>query len=193
MNYSDYNKTRSSLYILGKEFIIVVVVIFSALSFTLGYFVGKSGKDEKSEPFAEMTEITPSPQEKEILPEQPSTPEEIPQSAMQSKEYLKTEPQRTISPKKAKNPKTNLLQKGIEIIYTVQLGAFKNASDAENFKVKYENKGYKTYITVSQNMRNEKIYKIRTGEFKDRKDAEILSLKLKKSEGLNSFVTYKNK
>ena len=45
MNNPDFHKERSSLQLLGKEFMIVVVVLFSALSFTLGYFVGKSGID----------------------------------------------------------------------------------------------------------------------------------------------------
>ncbi len=51
MSDADFHKDRSSSQLLGKEFIIVVVVIFSALSFTLGYFVGKSGdrrEDRKS-------------------------------------------------------------------------------------------------------------------------------------------------
>lgn len=60
-------------------------------------------------------------------------------------------------------------------------------------KTKLEKKGYKTYITLSTNKKkHEKIYKIRTGEFDDKKEAEMLALKLKKTEGLNAFVTSRN-
>jgi cell division septation protein DedD len=79
-----------------------------------------------------------------------------------------------------------------ELIYTVQLGAFKNETEAENFITIYDKKGYKPYITVSRNKKNEKIYRIRSGEFKERKSAEILAMKLKKTEGLNTYVTFKN-
>ncbi len=59
----DFHRDRASLQLLGKEFMIVVVVIFSALSFTLGYFVGKSGNP--SQP-AEMIQI-PQKQEPAAL------------------------------------------------------------------------------------------------------------------------------
>ncbi|MEW6107644.1 MAG: SPOR domain-containing protein [Nitrospirota bacterium] len=209
MKDADF-KDRASLYILGKEFIIVIVVIFSALSFTLGYFVGKGSNDKKNEPVSQMMEITPSPQKQEQIYAQPSKPEETNQDYVQTAEdgrlYNKAEQQKNEMTHDAKpsektrgssresRPTGSAVsgQKEHEIIYTVQLGAFKNASDAENFKAKYDKKGYATYITVSKNSTNEKIYKIRTGEFRERKDAEILSLKLKKNEGLNSFVTFKN-
>ena len=66
MNDADFHKDRSSLQLLGKEFIIVVVVIFSALSFTLGYFVGKSGTDRKTgKSFAGYRRLSPMPQKQE--------------------------------------------------------------------------------------------------------------------------------
>lgn len=65
MNNPDFHKERASLQLLGKEFLIVVVVIFSALSFTLGYFVGKYGNPSQA---AEMAPI-PQKQEPAALPQ----------------------------------------------------------------------------------------------------------------------------
>ena len=79
------------------------------------------------------------------------------------------------------------------VLYTVQLGALKSASEAGKMRARLLKKGYKTYIDISTNRKkHEKIYKIRAGEFEDRKEAEILALKLKNTEGLKTFVTPKN-
>jgi cell division septation protein DedD len=76
MSDADFHKNRPSLQLLGKEFIIVVVVIFSALSFTLGYFVGKSGTDGKTENLSHAQEIVPMPQRQE--PTAPPQPQDTP-------------------------------------------------------------------------------------------------------------------
>ena len=67
MNNPDFHKDRSSLQLLGKEFMIVMVVIFSALSFTLGYFVGKSGVDKKAENPSQTADMIPIPQKQETV------------------------------------------------------------------------------------------------------------------------------
>ena len=59
MKNGDFHKNSSSLQLLGKEFIIVIVVIFSAVSFTLGYFVGKSGMDNGQKNLPQAAEVTP--------------------------------------------------------------------------------------------------------------------------------------
>jgi cell division septation protein DedD len=79
-----------------------------------------------------------------------------------------------------------------DAVYTVQLGALKNAEEARQLRAKYAKKGYKTFIAVSRSKGKVKIYKVRTGEFTEKKDAEILALRLKKNEGLSAFVTVKN-
>jgi cell division septation protein DedD len=77
------------------------------------------------------------------------------------------------------------------IKYTVQIGAFKNDTDADTMKVKYSKKGYKPFIVVSTTKKHEKLYKVMIGEFQNRKEAELLSVKIKKAEGLQTFVTFK--
>lgn len=76
MNNADFQRDRPALQLLGKEFIIVVVVVFSALSFTLGYFVGKSGIEKKPENLSQAAELTPLPQKQE--PETLPQPQNIP-------------------------------------------------------------------------------------------------------------------
>jgi cell division septation protein DedD len=74
----------------------------------------------------------------------------------------------------------------------VQIGAFSNASEARNLKTTFDKKGYTTYITVARDNKKRKVYKVKTGEFKERKDAAILALRLKKTEGLTTYVTAKS-
>jgi cell division septation protein DedD len=77
-------------------------------------------------------------------------------------------------------------------VYSVQLGALKNAAEARRLKEKYTRKGYRTSITVTRLKNKDKVYKVKAGEFRDRKDAELLALKLKKNEGVHAFVTPRN-
>ena len=198
MNNNDL-EDNSSLYILGKEFIIVIVVIFSGLSFTLGYFVGKMSSEQNAPALHQKAEIPPLTQKIE--------PQPVPADAQQAAQPAALSPQSQVSTVPSVLPETQsrteqkasapsnaaaMKTREREIIYTVQLAAFRSSSDADNAKANLEKKGYKAYITISRNSKNETIYKVRTGEFKDRKDADIFSLKLKKNEGLNTFVTFKN-
>lgn len=222
MNKSDFEDKLPSSFI-GKEVIIVTVVIFSALSFTLGFFVGKSTVNKSPAPAAQITEIPPSLQKQEPLSEQPVAHEETSQHTLsateQSQKNTQAEQQNSdvlirgkdiksvkeISKKPLNEQAMQDKESGSShepsakskitkktIIYTVQLGAFKNVSEAENFRNEYDKKGYRTYTVISENKKREKIYKIRTGEFNEKKDAEIFSLKLKKTEGVNSFVAFKS-
>jgi cell division septation protein DedD len=212
----DNIKDKDSNFLAGKEILIMLVVIFSALSFTLGYFVGKYGKEEKSEDLLQSSAAAPQPPEAQPL--QPKThtsaQEVFIQGTSKSSQDIKpvqseifvipektakTTPKQSAkeSPKidaKADAPSASDIkpQKDGQV-YTVQLNALKNPEEAEKFRAKYEKKGYKTYIVVSNDKKNNKIYKIRTGEFRDKQDAEILSLKISKTEGLNTFVALKNR
>lgn len=236
MNNPDFHKERSSLQLPGKEFMIVVVVIFSALSFTLGYFVGKYGdasQTVKTAPIPQKQETAallqpqnaPASENKDALQAEATAgrPDETLQKGpvvideAKKPEALKTVP--IVKGKTAAQPATQQLPKepvkdpskdplkkteakaGPDSeagsgsdgpLYTVQMAAFKSASEAKSFSKKHSKKGLKTYITTSTGKKKIKIYKVKTGEFKDRKAAEVLSLKLNKTEKLKSFVTLKS-
>jgi cell division septation protein DedD len=85
------------------------------------------------------------------------------------------------------------LTKTTKITYTVQAGAFKSSQEAGILKDKLVKKGYTAYIIQSESKKHENLYKVMIGKFPTRKQAEVLSLKIKKSEGLQTFVTFGTK
>jgi len=233
MNNPDFNKERASLQLLGKGFMIVVVVVFSALSFTLGYFVGKYENPSQAAEMAPIpqkqeTAVLPQPQPAAVAENKDTQPAEatangpaqaLPKEPFVIDEAKKTEPLKASPPVKEKTaaqlvtqqlpkePVKDTVKKpetkagpasegsGEQLdgpVYTVQMAAFKSASEAKSFSKKHAKKGLKTYITTSKDKKNVKIYKVKTGEFRDRQAAEIMSLKLNKTEKLKSFVTLKS-
>jgi len=210
MNGADRRDYRSAS-LAGKIVLIGVVIICSSLSFVLGYFVGRSEEPKKPEPSRIAEVISESPRV-EVQPPRPVVPDapqentstttvatavtEAPKPAgtetkaeAKTSEAAATGTSATPSPER---PAVRSDEKGdtaTKVSYTVQLGALRNAAEAARIRKKYEKKGYKTYVVITRNKKHDKLYKIRIGEFLERKDAEILSLKLKKAEGLQSFVT----
>ena len=192
-------KEMSSVFYIGKWIVIIAILITSSLSFTLGYFVGKSFQP----PVVNQTTVIPvqesaeqkniESEKKEALvrqPEQTQKPQETQQTvkAQQAQETKKTqitkETKQTTETKETK--KTLKTRK-----YTVQTGAFKDISDANALKSRLDKKGYKTYIAPTETKTHKKLYKVMAGDFVTRKEAEVLSIKIKKAEGLKTFVTFK--
>jgi cell division septation protein DedD len=62
MNNTGFDRHGSAPQLVAKGFLIVIVVVFSAVSFTLGYFVGKSGMDSSQKNLPQPAEIIPIPQ-----------------------------------------------------------------------------------------------------------------------------------
>lgn len=90
---------------------------------------------------------------------------------------------------KNKEEKLPRLQEPKEAIFTVQVGAFRNASYAETLATWLKDKGYNAYITATGPKEGEKFYKVYIGKFAKKEKAKILSEKIKSSEGLQAFVT----
>jgi cell division septation protein DedD len=194
-------KENSSVVIINKWLVIMTILITSSLSFTLGYLVGK----RVTFPVVNQTSVIPGQEiteqknikleEKETAIQQPQqtqktqlpggTQQKETQQAQQTKKPKGTEGTGQVrkTQESQKNPKTRK--------YTIQAGAFNDISDANALKARLDKKGYKTYITPSETQKHKKFYKVRIGNFATRKEAEIISIKIKKTEGLNTFVTFK--
>ncbi len=206
-------------FMLGKEFIIVLVIIFSGLSFTLGYFVGKSNAP-KPEPALQAVESSGQLQKQEMPPAPPSPAIAPASEQTQARPPLQLavlppmkEPASQIVPitekpvQQKKSAEPQIVKPAAEkpaqkvepasaletksALYTVQIGAFRNVVEAKHLKAKFDKKGYKSFISAGKNKKSQKIFKVKTGEFKEKKEAEVLALKLKKTEGLQTYVTLK--
>jgi len=221
----DYPEKPSG-FLFGKEFIIVLVIVFSGVSFTLGYFVGKNTAgtaanslqaaegivqqnrpDLPPAPPAQSTETAPA-----AVPSQGISPESAPAAAVPKQgdgkdtgaapqEQLKAGVQQkhtqpgaagTSTEKTAAKTAQESLTAEKTRLYTVQIGAFKSTEEAKQLKARFEKKGYTSFVSAVKDKNGNKIYKVKTGEFPDKKDADVLALKLKKTEGLHTYVTTKS-
>ena len=70
-----------------------------------------------------------------------------------------------------------------EKIYRVQVGAFKNITNAEKLKNELSTKGYSSFITNVNGL-----YKVQVGAFRNKENAQKLVNELK-SKGYNSFIS----
>ena len=75
------------------------------------------------------------------------------------------------------------------VIFTVQAGAFKNASYAEALMAWLKEKGYSAYMTLSESKEGGKLYKVYIGKFTERDEAKTISEKIRNNEGIQTFVT----
>ena len=78
---------------------------------------------------------------------------------------------------------TQSITDSTEKIYRVQVGAFKNISNAEKLKNELSTKGYNSFITNVNGL-----YKVQVGAFKNKANAQKLVNELK-SKGYNSFIS----
>jgi cell division septation protein DedD len=227
MNEEDYPEKPSG-FLFGKEFIIVLVIVFSGMSFTLGYFVGKNTagtaanslqaaegimqQNRPDLPSALPARAQPQPTETApaVVPSQGISPESAPAtvtSKQANDENAGTAPQEQLQAV-VQQKHTPPVASGIENtaaktapesrsdeknrLYAVQIGAFKSSEEAKQLKTRFEKKGYTSFVSVVKDKKGNKIYKVKTGEFSDKKDADVLALKLKKTEGLHTYVTTKS-
>lgn len=203
MKRTRIKDNSSSVIFINKWFIIVTIIIISSLSFTLGFFVGKridtlaknqsdlittdeilvQNNNEGQEALKQKQEQNPDInlyKDNKLIPLITKKTDRT----LEDKQTLKS-----IKPKTSQTSRTPIKKRK----YTVQAGAFKSATDANSLKEKLAKKGYTSYIIRTETKKHEILYKVMIGEFNTRKEADVLSLKIKKSEGLQTFVTFKTK
>jgi cell division septation protein DedD len=187
-------KEKSSVFYVSRTVIMISVIIISAIGFTLGFFVGKNLRSP-----ADM-HASGNPK-KEIADQQTQqTPEaQIPVEIQKPQENKNAKEAQPIEKAKEMTPSQSTLKAGesqetskstSSRKYTVQVGAFKNSSDAHALMLKLDKKGYHAAVIMAT-AKNERIFKVLVGEFNARDEAEVFSIKLKKTEGLKAFVTFR--
>jgi cell division septation protein DedD len=97
-------KDKSSRRVFGTGIVIVIVVIFSSVSFVLGYFVGKVGRDDRAEPFVRAADGPVQPKASDL---QPVKPESAAQSGLPSSDTQAHEVVAAGQPKDAPAPDNN--------------------------------------------------------------------------------------
>jgi len=72
-------------------------------------------------------------------------------------------------------------------VFTVQVGAFENVSYAKSLKTLLKKKGY--HASIIPTKKKGKLYKVCIEKFSNREKAKTLSEKIRKTEGIQAFVT----
>jgi len=158
---------------------VIISIIFGIIlvAFFLGSLLWKSSADKNYE----------MKSSKVIFPAETS--------AKQFQSQASVLPEEELSQNKTEDPPKEIKGKSLrplipsKAVFTVQVGAFEDASYAEALKKELNKKGYKVYITTLELKGNEKLYKVCIGRFSSREKAEVLSTKIRKKEGLQTFVT----
>lgn len=78
--------------------------------------------------------------------------------------------------------------------YYIQVGVFKNYSNADSLKTRLIKRGYNAYVTFVESERKRKhikLCKVWIGEFTNKDKAEKVSMEIKNAEGLEAFVAMK--
>jgi len=212
-------KEKSSVLFISKWIIFLGIITTASLSFILGFFVGKNNQPPV-ETRALVTlpqenavqKHTGTEQKELVVQESHQQQEKQPQLVAQTGQETRKNNgvQQTVvnhetkesekPPLSPENKNNQQIQKSDESKttstarkYAIQIGAFKNSADAKTLKAKFDKKGYKTFILTAKTKSHEKLYKVLVGEFSKREEAELQSVKIKKLEGMQTFVLLKPK
>ena len=156
---------------------VIISIIFGTilLVFLLNFFFWKSSTDKNLEMKSSKVIVPAETSDEQFQSQASVLPEKV------SSQSKTAEIQKEISLRPSISSKA---------VFTVQVGAFEDASYAGVLKKELNKKGYKVYITTLELKGNEKLHKVCIGRFSSREKAEVLSTKIKKKEGLQTFVTF---
>ncbi len=177
---------------------IVMTVLFVSV---LKYFVWKSPTDKITDKISESKPLTQLQKEEpvdQIQSQAPIRPKEIipmETSTEQLESSVSVAPEEAVSRDEKKEPRKKVhkklpqLQKPSRTLFTVQVGAFNDLSNANSLKARFHKKGYSAFITYSTSKKEGRLYKVCISKFAEREKANTLSEKIRNSEGLQTFVT----
>jgi len=83
------------------------------------------------------------------------------------------------------------MAKPSKMVYTIQVGAMKDRSLADNMVSKLKKKGYSANIVSSESSGKATWYKVRMGTFSNREDARKEAARIGKNEGISTTVVEK--
>jgi cell division septation protein DedD len=195
MKDTDF-KGKSSPRSFGKGLMIAVVVVFSSLSFVLGYFVGKVGREEPTGPLVNASETAVQPGTPGIQPAQPVTPETPAESSTVSSDYRPLPANPADRPHQASGPDLNLpaQQKKFEkdLPLPSPSGAKEQTARPPAAKKK-EASGDETSLKHGAGQASGEVYTVQLGALKRAADAKKLRTKFEKKGYKTSIVAAKNK
>ncbi|NIO82433.1 MAG: hypothetical protein GTN68_17960, partial [Candidatus Aminicenantes bacterium] len=73
-------------------------------------------------------------------------------------------------------------------VYSVQAGAFENEKNALHLMDELQKKGYAVFIRMGEWKDNRPFYSVMVGEYEKREDAQAESMRIRRQEGIQSFV-----
>ena len=170
------NKSTSIFKRVLKNPAMFIVVL---LAFLVGYLVWKSLSTETIDIKPERASISV----KEPAQQAESLAVIPPKETNTSTEKAESQKDIEVNSLKPKEQK--------KVMYTVQAGAFKKASNAQELESRLNRKGYNAFTILSESKEKGKLYKVYIGKFVNREEAKFLSEKINKIEDLQTFVTLK--
>jgi cell division septation protein DedD len=169
---------------------IFVICVVAALSFTLGYFVGKATHKPEI-----ITTVVKVPIETIVTVPAEAPPEpikEVPAPVEVNKESdIVTTPAKASAPKRprpTKETKPGTAVQEQDERFSVQIGAYENLEDAQGISKKYTDKGYNAYVLRKIDNTGHIYFKVRIGNFSNRDNARRMQIKLKAIENQDTFI-----
>ncbi|NOZ24798.1 MAG: hypothetical protein GXO94_01710 [Nitrospirae bacterium] len=199
MNPRFYHKIPAD-FLTGKAILILIVTLCSALSFLLGYFVGKSRLEEGPTPVSMNTraeDFRAPYQERQQQEDETAGHEENGGSGTMasvmpvpdSKEPTRTGKKAAVGKKDVRKTAVGAKtapERRVSARYTIQVGAFRGKEQAERLKERLRKKGYSVKVVAAGKKRT--IYRVWVGRFGSRKAAETAAIKLTRAEKLKTLV-----
>jgi cell division septation protein DedD len=181
------------------RYIVPAVAVTALLGLLVGYFFWK---DTRSKNVEVGTQLPRQKNEQSVEQPQSQKPVTVKEAAPPNKEEKKEigaeKKSKSRKPRSAKQfsqihraPQTQGTRKSPKPAFTVQAGAFRDASRAQSLKTMLHKKGYVTSIVSSKSKEGGTLYKVFVGSFRDKKEAENISREIGKKEGIQAFVRVK--
>jgi len=206
------------LHLGNREFkgIVAAGIVIGLLVFFLGFLVGRqfpgalTGEDSPSEsrtadvvteeptetspPYAFYEELSGTEAAAPSVAEEPAPtkPAKVPpsQETVDAEEDLQSDrAELTVAPSPDTPAPTAHKIRTIPSLYTVQVGAFAEATVAEKLSHQLQQKGYPAYTMVKKIPDKGVWHRVRVGRYSDRAEAESVIAQLEQREHLSGFIT----